>query len=70
MKPRKDKRMDGYLWKLKKPLYGFDDASRKFWLKLKHTLKNLGLKVMIGDEAFYYLHEEGELKGCHINPCR
>ena len=23
----------------------------------------MGLRVMIGDEAFYYLHEDGELKG-------
>ena len=43
-------------------LYGLYDASRKFWLKLKQTLKDLGLKVMIRDKAFYYLHEEGELK--------
>ena len=46
--------MDRWLWKLQKPLYGLDDASRQFWLKLKDTLKNLGLKVMIRDEAFYY----------------
>ena len=63
MKPLSDQRVDGYLWKLKKPLYGLDDASRKFLLKFKETLKSLGLKVMIGHEAFYYLHEEGELKG-------
>ena len=51
------------IWKLKKPLYGLDDASRKFWLRVKEVLKKIGLKVMEGDEAFYYLHEEGELQG-------
>ena len=51
------------LRKLKKLLYGLDDSSRKFWLMLNQMLKSLGLKVMIGDEAFYYLHEKGELKG-------
>ena len=63
MKPLSDQRMDGYLWELKKPFYGLDDASRKFWLKLKQTLKSMGLKVIIADDAIYYLHEEGELKG-------
>ena len=62
-KPPEDPSIDGWLWKLKKPLYGFNDANRKVWPKLKQTLKSLGLKVMIGDEAFYYLHEKGELKG-------
>lgn len=26
----------------------------------------IGMKVMDGDEAFYYLHEEGDLKGMVI----
>ena len=52
MQPPTDQRTEGYVWKLKKPLYGLDDASRKFWLKLKDTLVALGMKVMLGDEAF------------------
>ena len=44
-------------------MYGLDSASRKFWLKLKETLVALGLKVMPGDEVFYYMHERGELMG-------
>ena len=55
MKPPEDQKVDSYVWKLEKPLYGLDDVSRKFWLKLKETLVDLGLKVMPGDEAFYYL---------------
>ena len=43
------------------PLYGLDDASRKFWLRAKEVLKKVGLKVMEGDEAFYYLHRDGKL---------
>lgn len=35
MLPPKDIRKPGIVWKLKKPLYGLDDASRKFWLRVK-----------------------------------
>ena len=63
MKPSSDQRRDGWLWKLKKPLYGLDDAKGKLWLKLKDTLLTKGLKVMPGDAAFYYLHEDGRLQG-------
>ena len=52
----------GTFWKLRKPLYGLDDTSRKFWLKVKEVFLDLGLKVMDGDNVFYYLHEGGELK--------
>ena len=51
---------------MKKPLYGLADASRKFWLQVKEVCKEIGLKVMEGDEAFYYQHEDGELKGAVI----
>ena len=33
--PPKDIRKEGYVWKLKKPLYGLNDDSRKFWLREK-----------------------------------
>ena len=39
------------------PLYGLDDTSRKFWLRVKEVMKKIGLKVMQGNEAIYYLHK-------------
>ena len=44
-------------------MYGLDDASRMFWLKLKDILVSIRLKVMPGYEVFHYIHEEGELQG-------
>ena len=66
MLPPPDIKKPGMIWKLKKPLYSLDDASRKFWLRVKEVLKSIGLKVMEGDEAFYYLHRNGDLIGTVI----
>lgn len=54
------------LWKLKKPLYGLDDASRKFWLRIKDIFKQEGLKNVSGDEAFYYKYDGNNLVGMVI----
>ena len=59
-------RKQGVIWRLKKPLYGFDDTSRKFWLRVREVLKQIGLRVMEGDEAFYYLNRNGDLIGAVI----
>ena len=45
-------------------MYGLNDASRKFWLRVKRIFKELGLRKLDGDEAVYYkLNEEGNLAG-------
>ena len=41
---------------MKKPIYGLDDASRKFYLKVKEILM-----------AFYYKNEEGRLRGAVLS---
>ena len=48
-----------------KSLYGLDDALRKFYLKVKETLKELGLKMLLGDEASYYENRDGKLFGLY-----
>ena len=48
----------------KKPLYGLNDASRKFWLRVKELFAWLGLQKLEGDEAIYYKKDENrELEG-------
>ena len=45
MLPPPDIRKPGKILRLKKPLYGSDDAALKFWLRVKEELKKIGLKV-------------------------
>merc|ERR1711867_204775 len=46
VRPPKDQENEGVIWKLLKPLYGLDDASRKFYLKVRETLQKLRLKTL------------------------
>ena len=62
--PPKDIKNEGKIWLLKKPLYGLNDASRKFWLKVKNVFEDIGMKRLEGDEAYYYKYDEkGKLEG-------
>ena len=63
VEPPKDLKKEEILWKLRKPLYGLDDASRKFWLRVKEILEGDGLKTVIGDEAFYFCYDSNGLQG-------
>ena len=49
MEPPKDVKKEGKIWKLRKPLYGLNDASRKFWLKVKEVFDECKLKILDGD---------------------
>ena len=64
MEPPKDMKREGKILKLKKPLYGLNDASRKFWLKVREVFDECKLRILDGDEAFYFRHDEkGNLEG-------
>ena len=43
---------------MKKALYGLNDASRKFWLRVKEVFGKFRLRKLVGDEALYYKHNE------------
>jgi hypothetical protein len=59
----KDIKKEGKILKVKKPLYGFHNDSRKWWLKVQGVLKKEGLKNVTGDQAFYFCHKNGVLIG-------
>ena len=63
VEPPKDLKKENIVWKLRKPLYGLDDASRKFWLRIQQIFKEEGLKNVNGDEAYYYQRSNGNLIG-------
>merc|ERR1712101_70152 len=63
VKPPQDQEKEGVIWKLLKPLYGLDDASRKFYLKIRETLRNFDLNTLPGDDPVYYQHKDGKLIG-------
>ena len=62
VRPPEDIKKEGKIWKLLKPLYDLDDASQKFYLKVKETLKELGLKTLPGDEHLIEIRD-GKLLG-------
>ena len=41
--------------------------SRKFYLKVKATLQELGLKTLPGDDVFYYENKNGKLMGLNLS---
>ena len=45
----------------KKPLYRLNDASRKFWLGVKTTFKENGMRKLDGIEAVYYMKLRKEI---------
>ena len=51
------------VWKLKKALYGLDDASRSWYLKVDEVLLQLGCKRARGDPSLYMMHKQGRLVG-------
>ena len=68
VEPPSDIKKQGIIWKLRKPLYGLDDASRKFWLWVRDVFMNkLHLKTIEGDEVFYYRNVDGDFHGAVLS---
>ena len=66
-----DVKKEGKIWKLKKLLYGLNDVSRKFWLKVREVFDECRLRILDGDEAFYFRHDENgnleEMVSSHVD---
>ena len=45
-------------------MYGLNNAFQKSWLKVREGINECGLRILNGDEVFYYhQNEEGNLDG-------
>ena len=65
LKPPLDVRKEkpGILWRLIKPLYGLDDSSRKFYLRVKRLFLKNNMQLLPSDNAYFYYRMEGKLVG-------
>ena len=63
VRPPKERRIPGILWKLIKPAYGLVDASRGFYVELDKVLTELGCTACAFDPALYLYRKDNELSG-------
>ena len=54
---------DKCLWKLKKTVYGLNDAARAWYFSLKDLLLSLGMRICSLDPAFFYWIHKGVFSG-------
>ena len=54
---------NGTLWKLKKTVYGLNDAARAWYMRVKAELIRLGIKMCKLDPALFYWHCDGRIAG-------
>ena len=61
--PPKDVRTDGVVWKLKRCIYGLNDAPRAWYDKVKSEMISLGAVVSKYDHSLFMWHNNGLLIG-------
>ena len=54
------------LWKLKKCVYGINDAGRKWYNQFRKDLLNFGAQISKLDQAVFFKHDNGELSGIMV----
>ena len=64
--PPPQRKKPGYVWKLRRPCYGLDDASRQWFESFKNTLKNLNMTQSRREACLFYLIMDGKLHGLLI----
>ena len=68
--PCEANRPAGKLWKLKKTLYGLNDAARKFYDSIREELTNLALVQSMINLSLLYKVNNGEVIGAIIHAHR
>ena len=63
LKPPREANMKGKLWKLIQCVYGLNDASREFYMKVKEELLKVGCKCSQLDQAVFTYYDSDTLEG-------
>jgi len=63
VEPPKEFKRPGYVWRLRKGLYGLRGASRLWYEELSKDLEARGGKKMIGEPACFLFHKDGKFVG-------
>ena len=63
LKPPKDLKKDGKIWRLNKCVYGLDDAARSWFLEVEEDLKTMGCVQSKVDICVFFYFSESELCG-------
>lgn len=69
LKPPKEAKSPDKLWKLKRCVYGLNDASRFWYFRVKEELKQLGCKISEVDSSMFIYYTD-KLEGiliCHVD---
>ena len=63
MEPPPVAKKDRTIWKLRKSVYGMNDAGRKWFLKVKETLEKLGCSQSKLDHCLFHFKSSNKLDG-------
>ena len=66
LKPPKEAKCPGKLWKLKRAVYGLNDASRHWYFQVKEELNRLGCKNSKYDSSLFIYNSDRGLEGLLI----
>ena len=65
--PKESDTGEGYIWKLRRCLYGLNDAARQFYLSLAEELRRLGCNRSAMDPSLFYKCKDGKLEGVLVS---
>ena len=63
VKPPPEFQKEGYIWRLLKPVYGLNDAARRWFQSTSEYLLSLGMKQSMGDNCLFYFRKDNKLEG-------
>lgn len=66
LRPPAEARVDGYIWKLNKVVYGLDDAARNWFFTVVDDLKKLGCQQSMLDKAMLRWYKDRKLQGMFL----